>query len=76
MSGDDTLDGWTFEQSGPDWIGRRADGRRTALKGNLAAAQADARAGRVVCRLYPDCPHRDADACTRAIAVQRYKRAA
>lgn len=71
------LANWTFERDGRDWIGRCVNGRRTALKGSEAAARADAAAGRVVCRLWPECPHRDADECTRAIAAQRrMKRAA
>jgi len=72
------LDGWTFERSGLDWIGINAGiNRRTALKGTQQAAKADAEQGRFVCRQWPSCPHRDPDACTRAIEQQRrMKRAA
>lgn len=55
----------TYEQLGRDWIGRLPDGRRTMLKGSLAAARADVAAGRLVCARYPYCPHRDADDCMR-----------
>jgi len=68
----DAVDGWTFERSGLDWIGRNAQtNRRTALKGTEQAARADAEAGRYVCRQWPECPHRDPDECTRAIKQQR-----
>lgn len=72
------LGGWIFEKSGLDWIGiNTTTNRRTALKGSLSAAQADAKAGRYVCRVWPECQHRDPDACTRAIEQQRrMKRAA
>jgi hypothetical protein len=75
---DAALANWVFERDGLDWIGRcTVNGRRTALKGSLRAAEQDAAAGRVVCRLWPGCPHRDPDACTRAIqAARRQRRAA
>lgn len=69
------LDGWTFERSGLDWIGINSSiNRRTALKGSQQAAKADVEHERYVCRLWPNCPHRDPDACTRAIELQRMKR--
>lgn len=69
------LDGWTFERRGLDWIGiNTTSNRRTALKGTQQAAQADAKAGRLVCRVWPECQHRDPDACTRAIEQQRRMR--
>ncbi len=75
---DTTLANWVFEKSGEDWIGRcLVNGRRTALKGSEQAARADAAAGRVVCRNWPSCDHRDPDVCTRAIqAARRQRRAA
>lgn len=42
----DGVDGWAFERSGLDWVGRNvATNRRTALKGTEQAAKADAGAG-------------------------------
>jgi hypothetical protein len=72
------LANWTFAKDAfGDWRGTHVNGRRTALKGSLTAAEADALAGRVVCRNWPNCEHRDADACTRAIqAARRQRRAA
>lgn len=66
------LDGWTFAQSGHDWIGSNTtSNRRTACKGTEQQAMNDAKAGRYVCRQWPDCPHRDPDECTRAIKAQK-----
>ncbi len=74
------LANWTFAKDEyGDWRGAHVNGRRTALKGSLTAAQADVLAGRYVCKQWPSCEHRDADACTRAIAQarrERYRRAA
>lgn len=72
---DAALANWVFERDGADWVGRCAvNGRRTALKGSLQAARDDAAAGRTVCKQWPNCPHRDADACTRAIEAARRQR--
>ena len=72
-----TLDGWVFEQDRyGDWRGTHASGRRTALKGSLKAAQADAEQGRLVCGRWPDCEHYGPEGCTRAMSGQRYKNAA
>ena len=66
---------WAFEQNdSSDWIGVRvADGRRTQLKWSLQAARTDAEAERLVCRQWPRCEHRDADACTRATRAAERK---
>lgn len=77
MNDDIALANWIFERDGLDWIGRNTvTGRRTALKGSEVTARMDAQAGRVVCRQWPNCPHRDPDECTRAIAKQQRQRRA
>jgi hypothetical protein len=74
---DAALANWVFAQDGLDWIGRNTvTGRRTALKGSEAAARKDVIAGRVVCRLWPNCEHYSPDGCTSAIAAQTRKKRA
>lgn len=73
---DTALANWILERDDLDWVGRCVNGRRTALKGSLQAARDDAAAGRTVCRQWPECSHRDPDACTRAIQAARKQRRA
>lgn len=69
---------WTFEQDNyGDWRGTHtASGRRTALKGNLKAAQADVEQGRLVCAKWPVCEHYGPEGCMRAMNAREYRRAA
>ena len=72
------MNGTRIEHIGADgyigWVGDQ----RTMLKRTYEAAQRDITLERFVCDRWPDCPHRDADACGRAIsrALPRWKQAA
>ena len=66
MSIHDTIDA-TYELIGQEWIGH-AHGQRTMLKRSREAAQLDVMNERFVCAQWPQCPHRDADACGRSTA--------
>ena len=60
---------YTIEQVGAGaYIARTDDGQRTMLKSSPEWAAADAENDRFVCSRWPDCAHRDAEACERATA--------
>jgi len=54
-----------------DWRAWHEDGRRTALKGNLRAAQEAVLNQEFVCPGWPNCEHASAEHCARAWRIDQ-----
>src|SRR5262245_5956617 len=56
-----------------DWRAWHEDGRRTALKGNLRAAQEAVLRSEFVCPAWPNCEHASAEHCARSWVYEQEK---